>query len=208
LRRHSLGVESLARAFGDTCGLGPDLTADIALAGRLHDVGKADPRFQRWLHGGDEVAAVLSELLAKSGMRSRRERERARKIAGYPKGGRHELMSLAMVDSHNLSLAATDPDLVRHLIASHHGFCRPFAPAFDEVDDLVVEADGEVVTYKLRASTRDAAQAGHLGSGVAARYWRVLRKYGWLGLPYIEGILRLADHRCSEIEEQEQEESV
>jgi len=207
LCRHSLGVERLARAFAQTCGLAPDLVADIALAGRLHDVGKADPRFQRWLHGGDEVAAVLSELLAKSGMRSRRERERARKIAGYPKGGRHELMSLAMVDENNGRLAAKDPDVVRHLIASHHGFCRPFAPAFDEVDDLVVELDDELVGRPLRASTADAARASHLASGISARYWAILRKYGWLGLPYIEAILRLADHRQSDIEEQEQEES-
>jgi CRISPR-associated endonuclease/helicase Cas3 len=204
LRRHSLGVEHLARTFADACGLNAELVADIALAGRLHDIGKADPRFQRWLHGGDEIAAVLSELLAKSGMRSRRERERARKIAGYPKGGRHELLSLAMVDSNSRSLAANDSDLVRHLIASHHGFCRPFAPAFDEVDDLMVEVDDELVGQLLRASTSDAARASHLSSGVPARYWAVLRKYGWLGLPYIEAILRLADHRCSEIEEQEQ----
>jgi CRISPR-associated endonuclease/helicase Cas3 len=140
-------------------------------------------------------------------MRSRRERERARKIAGYPKGGRHELVSLAMVDSNGRGLAANDPDLVLHLIASHHGFCRPFAPAFEEADDLVAEIDGELAGQPLRASTADAARASQLGSGVSARYWAVLRKYGWLGLPYIEAILRLADHRRSEIEEQEQEES-
>jgi CRISPR-associated endonuclease/helicase Cas3 len=202
LRGHSLGVESLAREFARMCGLPPDLAADIALAGLLHDVGKADPRFQRWLHGGDEVAAVRSELLAKSGMLSRRERERAREIAGYPKGGRHELMSLAMVESNSGGLAAKDPDLVLHLIASHHGFCRPFAPAFDEADDLVVEVDHKLVGHRLRASTGDAARASDLGSRVPARYWAVVRKYGWLGLPYIEAILRLADHRRSEIEEQ------
>ncbi len=207
LRRHSLGVEGLARAFADACGLNPKLVADVALSGRLHDVGKADPRVQRWLHGGDEVAAALSEPLAKSGMRSRRMRERARRIAGYPKGARHELMSLAMITANHHDLGAHDQDLVLHLIGSHHGFCRPFAPTFDEPDDIVTEVDGELAGHALRASTADGARASRLDSGVSQRFWSVLRRFGWLGLPYLEAILRLADHRRSEIEEQEQGES-
>jgi CRISPR-associated endonuclease/helicase Cas3 len=207
LGRHSLGVEKLARTFADVCGLSDELVADLALSGRLHDVGKADLRFQRWLHGGDEVAAALSELRAKSGMRSRRWRERARRIARYPKGARHELTSLAMLGSRAQDLGAHDSELVLYLVASHHGFCRPFAPAFQEPDEVVVQLDGEIAGQVLEASTTAAARMSRLDSGVSERYWSVLRKFGWLGLPYLEAILRLADHRRSEIEEQEEEDT-
>jgi CRISPR-associated endonuclease/helicase Cas3 len=205
LRRHSLGVEKLAVEFADGCGLDPKLVADLALSGRLHDVGKVDPRFQRWLHGGDEVAAAMSELRAKSGMRNRRERERARAIAGYPKDGRHELLSLAMIETEVRALGAREPDLVLHLVGSHHGYCRPFAPFFDEPDDIVAELFQDVAGRYLRASTASAARLMRLDSGVSERFWSLLRKFGWLGLPYLEAILRLADHRRSELEEKEED---
>ncbi len=203
LRRHCAGVGGLAKMFADACGLDAGLADDLALSGRLHDMGKADPRFQLWLHAGDEVAAALSELRAKSGMQSRWLRERARVIACYPKGGRHELLSLAMIESEARALGARDADLVLHLVASHHGFCRPFAPVFDDPDDVVAKVDGDVAGRPLQASTAAGARMSRLDSGASERYWSLLRKFGWLGLPYLEAILRLADHRRSEIEEKE-----
>ncbi len=75
---------------------------------------------------------------------------------------------------------AHDPELVRHLVASHHGCARPFFPVPEgsSLADPVVRLDG----------------------GVAERFWALTRRYGWYGLAYLEAILRLADHRQSESE--------
>ncbi len=199
LSRHSRGVEELARQFAEECfGRSSRLVDDIALAGWLHDVGKCDPRFQVMLHGGDEIAAAITvEPLAKSGIQGRAERERARRAAGYPKGERHEILSLAMIrDCEEVAKRAHDLDLVLHLVASHHGYCRPFAPPQSEEEVAVTLEHGD-----LRLAGASPVRAGRLDSGVAERFWRLLRRYGWFGLPYLEAILRLADHRQSESEE-------
>ena len=55
LKAHSQDVENWARRFVTNLTLEPALANDIVLAAWLHDIGKADPRFQRWLNGGAEV---------------------------------------------------------------------------------------------------------------------------------------------------------
>ena len=64
LRRHLPGVEAFARVHASGCGLPPDLVDAVSRAGLLHDLGKADPRFQSLLRGG--VRWLGGELLAKS----------------------------------------------------------------------------------------------------------------------------------------------
>lgn len=200
LDQHLDGVGRLAADFALRCGLPQPLVEDLALAGELHDLGKADPRFQRWLHDGDEVAALSADaMLAKSTYDGRdpRARERARRASGYPSGGRHELLSVALVEGVPEILdQAHDRDLVLHLIASHHGYCRPLAP-------VVVDADPVQVGYEHRG-VKLASMSTHelekVGSGVAARFWRLVRQHGWWGLAHLEAILRLADHRRSQME--------
>lgn len=200
LRLHSTDVESFARRFAAALHLPNHVVDDLALAGWLHDVGKADPRFQRWLVGGDEIkSAVLSEPLAKSALPagSMKESMLARKRAGYPSGYRHELLSLAMIQHSSDALAkAHDPELVKHLVASHHGHCRPFAPFEDHPDDLPVTlAHGD---RALSSTTRH--RLARLDSGVSERFWGLVERYGWWGLAWLEAIVRLADHRASEHE--------
>ena len=204
LAAHSKDVWQWADLFCRSIGLPEKLHQDIVLAAWLHDAGKADPRFQQWLAGGSAVKlAIQNELLAKSAQTSRDARavERARWQAGYPKGYRHELLSVALIEKSPDWLAehAHDAELVLHLVGAHHGWCRPFAPLIDHDSDLTVRltlADGpNGLTADFSAATRH--RLARLDSGVTDRFWTLTERYGWWGLAWLEAILRLADHRAS-----------
>lgn len=198
LAAHNTDVRDFAERYARAVGFGDDVSADLALAGWLHDVGKADPRFQRWLVGGSEAqAALLPQPLAKSALPAGnlQQRLQARARAGYPAGYRHELLSLEMIRAcEDVLRRAHDPELVLHLVASHHGWCRPFAPLLDDPEDLTVRLDHEVT--QLAGTTRH--RLARLDSGIGDRFWALTEKYGWWGLAWLEAVLRLADHRASE----------
>lgn len=200
LTRHLEGVRDFAERFGRALGLPGEITSDLALAGFIHDLGKADPRFQLLLHGGDTVKeASARELLAKSAVPAtdRVARERARERAGYPQGMRHELLSVALAErSASLRKQANDWELVLHLVGSHHGWCRPSGPpVLDPAPrDVSLEFQGETLT----SSSQHGLE--RFDSGVAERFWRLVAKYGYWGLAWLEAVLRLADHRESERE--------
>jgi CRISPR-associated endonuclease/helicase Cas3 len=198
LDRHCRDVKELAEKFAQQVGLTPDLVHDIGVVGGFHDVGKADVRFQAWLYGGDLITAqAATELLAKSDMnpRNRAAIRWARERAGYPAGGRHEFLSVALLCASDQALkGSNDPDLVLHLVGTHHGRGRAFVPVVEDAEPVNVRLQHGDFTLEARSQHGQE----RLDSGWVDRFWLMNRRYGYWGLALLEAILQLADHRCSE----------
>lgn len=189
LSRHMDGVGERAGRIAESLGLPEETVQDLRLAGRLHDLGKVDRRFQEQLVGGDPVELeMLEEPLAKS-------LPGARRIRRYPRGMRHEIASVAMADSDPRILSpAHDRDLVLHLIGTHHGFGRPLPPILEDAERQTLAYTFDGVTIEMRPDLTE----GSLALDMADRFWRLVERYGYYGLAWLEAILRLADHRQSE----------
>jgi len=178
-----------------------DFEAACIIAAELHDCGKADERFQAMLRRTDRSDAWLyagesSMVLAKSdGMPlTRAESEAARIRTGLPKGFRHEMLSTQIAEQSPLLPEEADMrDLILHLIASHHGYARPFAPVVIDND----APDVSVEDIHLSGHERMKLPPHRLDSGIAERYWKLTKRLGWWGLAYLESVLRLADQQAS-----------
>lgn len=202
LREHTDGVEYRVREMALAAGLSPALVNLLALAARCHDLGKADPRFQALLLGLKEASSAI--LLAKSARlsNSREAAEEQRQAAGYPTGGRHELLSVRLAESSStLPNDGWERDLVLHLIAAHHGYCRPWAPVVFDAEAPAIEFLFGGVHYSHQGPT----QLERIGSGIAERFWRLNERFGPWGLAYLESLLRLADQQQSASEQSAEE---
>ena len=173
-----------------------DVVARSAMtAALLHDLGKADPRFQLWLHDGDPFDPVI---LAKSrGAVSLAARKRSR----LPDRWRHEALSVRMAEVwlRGRNEEGIDPELVLWLVGTHHGYGRPFFPHVDE-DDLKART---FTALDQRMEIPSGVGPQSLAYDFEGLDWSALfellkRRYGVWELARLEAIVRLADHRASE----------
>ena len=190
LDAHGQAVAARSRSIAVRVGLPSELAAVVSLAGRLHDLGKADRRFQRWLDPKQKHSVVL----AKSGI-ERHLWSRMRVAAGWPKGGRHEALSARLVfdwlRNHDDGRSAWVTDLLVHLVVSHHGSGRPIVPpASDGTPELVsTTVNGTCIEVSADLSLIDWDQP--------ARFRRLNDRFGPWGLALLEAIVRQADHTVS-----------
>ena len=190
LDSHGREVARRSRSISESLGLAAGLTEIVEGAGRLHDVGKADRRFQRWLDPDEKHDFQV----AKSNL-PRHRWNAARAEAGWPRGGRHEELSARLVcRALEQRPDGQDPllrDLLLHLIVSHHGRGRPLVLP---VEDGTIRVVAGVVDD---ASVEAPADLSRVDWDQPARFSKLNVHFGPWGLALLEAILRQADHGVS-----------
>lgn len=182
LEQHRANVEQRVRDIAAAVQLRADLAEAATWAGRLHDEGKRDTRFQRQL--GADVG--IADVLAKSGRRSAQQARRDGAGAGLRSGWRHEQLSAAIVHARHADVP--NPDLVARLVGTSHGRGRG---TFDH-------PPGELRADRIGPDV--AAAAEHLFG--AAGEWEQLveateAQWGVWGCAYLEAVVRAADCQVS-----------
>jgi CRISPR-associated endonuclease/helicase Cas3 len=187
LDEHSDAVAARAGDIGLRIGLEPAQVTIFELAGRLHDTGKRDRRFQALLRDGQDsqLEDETPRLLAKSGRRTAGEARSARARSSLPAGWRHEQLSAA--DAWQ-ALDVADPngrDLIVRLIGTTHGRGRGSFP---------------MTSTHLTGSTDGAAQSAELLYDAGewdALIERTHAVWGVWGCAYLEALVRAADCQVS-----------
>jgi len=185
LAPHLREVEAKALVFARSAGLPEERVIDIQIASAFHDLGKADTRFQSWLHYGDPLGPDPddpAQLLAKS---ARRLPRNAHSASGLPDHWRHEALSVRLAMENPRFADARDPELVLWLIGVHHGFGRPLFPHSDPAE-TIPDVGPQSLAFDWNGLDWPSLHA------------RLNSRYGVWELARMEAVLRLADHRASE----------
>jgi len=199
---HGCHVARFAKCFAQRLGLHEEIVKDLELAAFLHDAGKADPRFQTMLTGGDPWNRPEGPPLAKSG---RSWSPQIWERSGLPKGWRHEALSVRMAQAHPRFAEAHDRKLVLWLIGTHHGLGRPLFNFCDPEPEQDLPPCLDVDNWKIPVKRPGPQSLAFYFDETDGADWPSLfvdlkRKYGMWTLAHLEAILRLADHRASEEE--------
>lgn len=195
LEQHCLAVAVRAKAVAERVGLPAEVCRVIEQAGRFHDIGKADYRFQRWL----DPDGNRGVLVAKSDTPTHLW-ETMRVSAGWPRGGRHEDLSCRLVREllekrigwlGNGDDGPLYRDLLLHLVISHHGGGRPLVvPVSDGIGATVsFIVEGRTVRVPSDLAIVDWEQPN--------RFRRLNDHFGPWGLALLEASVIRSDHAVS-----------
>ena len=190
LDRHGHEVGTRAKTLAERIGLPDDLLGVVERAATLHDIGKADVRFQRWLNPRRDTGPLLAKSDA-----LRHRWEAMRVSSGWPRGGRHEDLSARLVRAWLEQTpdwgSPLQRDLLVHLVISHHGKGRPLVPPARDGTTGSVSAVVEGVSV-----TADA-DLGVVDWGQPSRFRRLQEQLGPWGLALLEAVVIRADHAVS-----------
>ncbi len=202
LSEHLGSVGQAAREFAIGCGLDDKLVQTLELAGRWHDEGKRDLRFQAWLRGSELQALAASDPIAKSGRDVSQWKPST--LFGYPRGARHEFVSVRLFEQAGMqSSEGCLVDLAKFLIGTHHGFGRPFAPVVRDASPVDVKLVLDDANFVVSSNHR----LHQLDSGWADLFWCMVRRFGWWGLTYLEALLVTADRTISAREQRKKDQT-
>lgn len=210
LAKHLADVErectTLLEAFG-AGGLSDEMRRAAIVAGRLHDIGKASPVWQR-------AALATVEEEERAGLEARgpfAKTGNGRALRFTPRFFRHELASALALMSEGASALDDhhEIDLVIYLVASHHGRTRLSIrrpPEESGTGDTVVTTLGiapgdELPEVSLGTSTVPPSQL-NIPTGDDRYEGRALRlrdrsDLGPFRLAFLEMVVRCADWRAS-----------
>ena len=161
LKEHNQRIVEKVSFISKRLGLNDEISGALERAARLHDTGKKAQIWQRYAGNTNDCVPV-----AKS-----KSYRNPQSLGGY----RHEFGSLvrAIIDE------GVDNELALHLIATHHGWGRPY---FREN-----AYDREILPSKSR----------EIEAAARRRFGRLQRRYGRWTLAWLESILRCADALAS-----------
>jgi len=160
LEKHSQLIVEYVSSISKQLGLNDEITEALVCAAWLHDKGKKAQIWQRYAGNTNDCVP-----LAKS---------KSYRNPGSLGGYRHEFGSLVRAIDRGV-----DNELALHLIATHHGWGRPY---FREN-----AYDRESLPSKSREIEADARR----------RFGRLQRRYGRWTLAWLESVLRCADALAS-----------
>jgi len=174
LELHHCLSESFARAIAAKIRLNEPEAMAVTLAASRHDLGKSRIIWQKSIGNLDYPGRVL----AKSGAKMRPV-----DLGNF----RHEFGSLLDVAGiHEFQELGPDvQDLIKHLIAAHHGRARPHFPPDEAFDHNHTDIESNEIACE-----------------VPRRFGRLQRKYGRWGLAYLESLVRAADALASQSDDQ------
>lgn len=160
LEKHSQLIVEYVSSISKQLGLNDEITEALVCAAWLHDKGKKAQIWQRYAGNTNDCVP-----LAKS-----KSYRNPQSLGGY----RHEFGSLVRAIDRGV-----DNELALHLIATHHGWGRPY---FREN-----AYDREILPSKSREIEADARR----------RFGWLQRRYGRWTLAWLESVLRCADALAS-----------
>lgn len=146
---------------------------DFLLTALYHDLGKADPRFQKAMYGN---SLVNPNVLAGKPMV-------VKNIGRFSQ--RHELLSIQILKDSGIKVSS----LIEYLIGTHHGYHRPCVP---------VRNDDDFIPYTFVFGGKEYTSKNKINWFYNDKFEEMNKTYGVFGIAFLEAVFRMADHRASD----------